>query len=79
MSIPTSLHGTGGGWPRFAHIAFAVDSVDQARTYVLSRGGAAVGDVVTVAISATARVTRCYVRDPEGNIIELQTRASRSG
>jgi predicted enzyme related to lactoylglutathione lyase len=59
--------------PGFAHIAFAVDSVADAREQVLANGGSPVGDVVTVAISATARVTWCYVRDPEGNIIELQT------
>ncbi len=61
--------------PGFAHIAFAVDSVADARDQVLSNGGSPVGEVVTVAISATAQVTWCYVRDPEGNIIELQTRS----
>lgn len=58
--------------PGFAHIAFAVDSVAEARSHVLAHGGTAVGDVVTVALSATTRVTWCYVRDPEGNILELQ-------
>jgi glyoxylase I family protein len=58
--------------PGFAHIAFAVDSVADAREEVLSHGGSSVGDVVTVAISTAARVTWCYVRDPEGNIVELQ-------
>jgi len=59
--------------PGFAHIAFAVDSVADAREHVLSHGGAPVGDVVTVAVSPTMRVTWCYVRDPEGNIVELQS------
>jgi len=58
--------------PGFAHIAFAVDSVADAREQVLSSGGSPVGEVVTVAISPTSRVTWCYVRDPEGNIVELQ-------
>lgn len=58
--------------PGFGHIAFAVDSVAEARTQVLAHGGSPVGDIVTVAVSATARVTWCYVRDPEGNIVELQ-------
>jgi predicted enzyme related to lactoylglutathione lyase len=61
--------------PGFAHVAFAVDSVREARSLVLSHGGTALGDVVTVAVSGTASVTWCYVRDPEGNIIELQSRA----
>jgi catechol 2,3-dioxygenase-like lactoylglutathione lyase family enzyme len=55
-----------------AHIAFAVPSVADARAYVLSNGGEAVGDVVTLETSTGARVTWCYVRDPEGNILELQ-------
>lgn len=60
--------------PGFAHVAFAVDSVIDARDHVLSNGGTPVGEVVTVTISPTAHVTWCYVRDPEGNIIELQHR-----
>jgi len=59
--------------PGFAHIAFAVDTVTDARKQVLSHGGSAVGEVVTVTVSPTARVTWCYVRDPEGNIVELQS------
>ena len=59
--------------PGFAHIAFAVDSVTDAREQVLANGGSPVGEVVTVSISETMQVTWCYVRDPEGNIIELQT------
>jgi predicted enzyme related to lactoylglutathione lyase len=58
--------------PGFAHIAFAVDSVADARELALSRGGAPVGEIVTVAVSSTVHVTWCYVRDPEGNIVELQ-------
>jgi len=60
--------------PGFAHIAFAVDSVAEARDQVLSAGGSPVGEIVTVTISPTTRVTWCYVRDPEGNIVELQCR-----
>ena len=63
--------------PGFAHIAFAVDSVAGARDEVLSHGGTPVGEVVTVKVSATVQVTWCYVRDPEGNIIELQARSSK--
>ena len=45
----------------------------DAREQVLSHGGTPVGEVVTVTLAARARVTWCYVRDPEGNIIELQS------
>jgi predicted enzyme related to lactoylglutathione lyase len=59
--------------PGFAHIAFQVDSVDEARREVLAAGGRAIGEIVTLTTSAGARVTWCYVTDPEGNIIELQS------
>ena len=58
--------------PGFAHIAFAVASVSDARAEVLAAGGRAIGDIVTLA-TARGRVTWCYVTDPEGNIVELQT------
>ena len=58
--------------PGFAHIAFAVASVNDARAEVLAAGGSAVGEVVTTTLANGARVTWCYVTDPEGNIIELQ-------
>jgi predicted enzyme related to lactoylglutathione lyase len=59
--------------PGFGHLAFRVDSVNAAREGVLAAGGQAVGEVVTVTTSDGARITWCYVTDPEGNIIELQS------
>jgi predicted enzyme related to lactoylglutathione lyase len=59
--------------PGFAHIAFAVRSVPDARAAVLAAGGKPVGEVVTVTIATGKQITWCYVTDPEGNIIELQT------
>lgn len=58
--------------PGFAHIAFAVPDVAGARAEVIREGGEAVGEIVTLRTSPGARVTWCYVRDPEGNIVELQ-------
>ena len=52
--------------------AFAVESVADARAEVLANGGRAIGDIVTVTTSR-GTVTWCYVTDPEGNIVELQT------
>jgi predicted enzyme related to lactoylglutathione lyase len=57
----------------FGHIAFAVDDVAAARAEVLAQGGKAVGEVVTLTTAAGTQVTWCYVTDPEGNIIELQS------
>jgi glyoxylase I family protein len=59
--------------PGLAHIAFAVPSVPEARRQALEAGGRAVGDVVTLTTAAGRRVTWCYVTDPEGNIVELQS------
>ena len=59
--------------PGFAHLAFEVASVEAARAEVLSAGGAAVGEIVTLTTAAGRKVTWCYVTDPEGNIIELQS------
>ena len=59
--------------PGFGHIAFAVPSVPEAREKVLASGGRAVGEIVTLATASGARVTWCYVTDPEGNILELQS------
>jgi catechol 2,3-dioxygenase-like lactoylglutathione lyase family enzyme len=59
--------------PGFGHIAFQVDSVPDAHARVMAAGGAAVGEIVTTTPRAGVHVTWCYVTDPEGNIIELQS------
>jgi catechol 2,3-dioxygenase-like lactoylglutathione lyase family enzyme len=58
--------------PGYGHIAFAVEDVAQAKETVLAAGGGEIGEVVTLRLSNGARVTWCYVTDPEGNVIELQ-------
>jgi len=58
--------------PGFGHIAFVVDDVAAARKAVLAAGGSPVGEVVTLSPSRESRVTWCYMKDPEGNIVELQ-------
>jgi predicted enzyme related to lactoylglutathione lyase len=58
--------------PGWGHLAFAVEDVAIARAEVLAAGGRAIGEVVTTAIASGAKVTWCYVTDPEGNAIELQ-------
>ncbi len=55
------------------HIAFEVESVAEARREVLREGGRAVGEIVTLATADGREVTWCYVTDPEGNIVELQS------
>ena len=58
----------------FAHIAFAVEDVAQAREVVLAAGGSAVGPIESVVLPGAGKITWTYLRDPEGNIIELQRR-----
>ncbi|BCS32368.1 hypothetical protein TBR22_A15780 [Luteitalea sp. TBR-22] len=60
--------------PGFGHIAFVVDDVNAAREAVLAAGGQPIGEVVTLTTTVGARLTWVYVTDPEGNIIELQSR-----
>ena len=59
--------------PGFGHIAFSVDDVAAAQTVVLQAGGNIIGEIVTLQVATGAKVTWCYVTDPEGNIIELQS------
>jgi catechol 2,3-dioxygenase-like lactoylglutathione lyase family enzyme len=56
-----------------AHLAFAAADVGQARAAVLAAGGASVGEIVTLTTADGRQVTWCYVTDPEGNIVELQS------
>lgn len=60
--------------PGFGHIAFVVDDVEAAREAILAAGGRAVGAVVTLTNAMGQRLTWTYVTDPEGNILEIQSR-----
>ena len=60
----------------FTHLAFSVDDVASAQAEVLAAGGTAVGDIVTVTKADGVEIEWCYVRDPEGNMIELQSSAA---
>lgn len=59
--------------PGFGHIAFEVDDVQEAQDLVEANGGGAIGEIVTLTTKAGSKVTWCYMTDPEGNIIELQS------
>jgi glyoxylase I family protein len=58
------------GW---GHIAIMVPDVPAAQEAVVAGGGAILGDAVTMATKDGRRLTWGYVRDPDGNILELQT------
>ncbi|HWX19713.1 MAG TPA: VOC family protein [Candidatus Binatia bacterium] len=57
--------------PGFGHIAFGVSDVAAARAAVLRAGGSIHGDIVSTQ-AGSRTVTWTYVRDPEGNLVELQ-------
>ena len=65
--VPTAVNR-----PGFGHIAFTVADVPAAREEILAAGGRPIGEIVTLTTATGARVTWCYVTDPEGNAIELQ-------
>lgn len=56
----------------FGHIAFEVADVPAAVEAVLAKGGTKLGEIVTLRPPGKGAVTWTYVRDPEGNIVELQ-------
>jgi predicted enzyme related to lactoylglutathione lyase len=58
--------------PGFAHIAFAVDNVQETCEAIVSHGGGMIGDIVNVEIAGAGLVEFAYATDPEGNIIEVQ-------
>ncbi|MTJ91951.1 MAG: VOC family protein [Desulfovibrio sp.] len=59
--------------PGLAHIAFEVDDVQDTLAAILAAGGGQVGEVVTAAYPNNMEAMFVYARDPEGNIIELQS------
>lgn len=56
----------------YGHLAFAVDDVDAAVLAVVSEGGRRLGEIVTKDVPGVGSLRFTYVRDPEGNILELQ-------
>jgi catechol 2,3-dioxygenase-like lactoylglutathione lyase family enzyme len=56
----------------YGHIGFQVPDVHATVAVVLSSGGSAVGEIVDATIPGAGPLRWAYVRDPEGNIIELQ-------
>jgi catechol 2,3-dioxygenase-like lactoylglutathione lyase family enzyme len=59
--------------PGWGHLAFVVPDVAEAKALFIAEGGAALGKVITSTVADGRHVTWVYVRDPEGNIVELQS------
>jgi catechol 2,3-dioxygenase-like lactoylglutathione lyase family enzyme len=54
------------------HVAFLVDDVEETRKKVEALGGGDVGETVEVRILGVGGLRFAYLKDPEGNIIEVQ-------
>lgn len=66
--IPISANTRGLG-----HIAFEVDDVKRVLLNIIKHGGAKEGDVITRYIDGVGELTYTYARDPDGNLIEIQS------
>lgn len=56
----------------FGHIAFQVDNVQEVVELALSHGATMQGEMVAVDIPGAGKIDWVYVRDPEGNVVEIQ-------
>lgn len=57
------------------HLAFRVDDVFEILDKVISAGGEVLGEVVQREIPGYGTLTFVYATDPEGNIVEIQTKS----
>ncbi len=58
--------------PGYGHVAFAVEDVSRAVRELVDHGGTTLGEIASTAVVGVGDLEVIYVRDPEGNIIELQ-------
>lgn len=56
----------------FTHIAFRVDNIPDKISRIIEKGGSKYGELVQKQIPDVGFITVIYMKDPEGNIIELQ-------
>ncbi len=57
----------------FTHIAFEVDNVDKILEKALNNGGTMLGEAIENKIEGVGILKFTYLRDIEGNIIEIQS------
>ena len=58
--------------PGYGHLAFNVPDVQETAEIIIENGGEWVGELTEVEIEGYGRLVFAYMRDPEGNIIEIQ-------
>lgn len=57
--------------PGWGHLSFAVPDIHQASARIIEHGGAWQGEITNLG-TETAPFLAAYMRDPEGNILELE-------
>ncbi len=57
----------------FGHIAFEVYNVEITLGNLVRNGGKELGEVTKRKVAGVGEITFVYARDPEGNLIELQS------
>ena len=57
----------------FTHIAFEVEDVESTFGEAMKRGGTKLGEITEKVIKGIGVLKFVYFRDPEGNIIEIQS------
>jgi len=57
----------------FGHIAFEVNNVEIILENLVINGGEKFGEVTKRKVDGVGEITFVYARDPEGNLIELQS------
>ena len=68
QTLPVDANSTG-----LTHIAFEVDNVRQTLDLALANGGRQLGTVTEKIVAGVGRLTFVYFRDPEANIVEIQS------
>lgn len=59
--------------PGYSHLAFSVDDVNLTANKAFENGASPLGELTEKEIPNVGVVTFWYIRDPEGNIVELQS------
>ncbi|WP_340201655.1 VOC family protein [Ascidiimonas sp. W6] len=57
----------------FSHIAFEVENVEKILDSFIKNGGKSFGELTKKEVKGVGELTFTYARDPEGNLIELQS------
>lgn len=58
--------------PGFGHIAFHVNDLEGMLNFAISKGATKYGETIEKEITGIGTLNAVYIKDPEGNIVELQ-------